>query len=144
MKALKWQILDEYNRIRDLESRYRLNPIRQFQTHFLMEKSKSKLERLTKLYKPRNNKFINHIIAQYNRGCICYPIEESEFDELPKCMYKFTMFGDTNWERNRGPYPFSKLYAVPAPDESYPIWLEANKYKEPHAKTPQTQEADKS
>jgi len=89
MKALKWQILDEYNRIRDLEGGYkRYSKVR-------IDESTHKLKQLTKLYEPRNNKFINHIIAQFNRGCICYPIEESEFDELPKCMYKFTMFGDT-------------------------------------------------
>lgn len=161
LKALKWQILDEYNKIRDLESRYRLypshhygysaaelrrmwlhvppdhrQPLRQFQTHLLLEKSKSKLEQLTKLYKPRKHKFINHIIAQYNRGCICYPIEESEFDEVPKCMYKFTHFGDPHWGIRQdddgiwkaGPHRAPGIiFAEQVIDGVDEIWIEANK-----------------
>ena len=173
MKALKWQIIDEHNRIRDLDMRFNLyrmprglislsyedlyewvkkNPqskyetLRHIQANLRIKESEEKLKRLTKLYEPRNNKYINHIIAQYNQGCICWPIEESDIDELPKCMYKYTQFGDKGYKMDET-YPFTirprgyvsisekteadyKLYGVPVPDESYPIWLEANKYKD--------------
>lgn len=169
MKALKWQIIDEHNRIRDLDMRFNLyrmprglislsnddlyewvrkNPrskyetLRHVQANLRIKESEEKLKRLTKLYEPRNNKYINHIIAQYNQGCICWPIEESEFDELPKCMYDYTMFGDTNYSRDftfplkkgNKRYPLKKtekrsnlIFAEQVIDNADEIWIEANK-----------------
>lgn len=51
-----------------------------------MRDSEAIIKKLTKQVSHRNSKYLNNIVAIFNNGCRCLPVEDDTFFELPKCM----------------------------------------------------------
>lgn len=83
-----------------------------------MKELEDYLREITKKVKHRKSKYLNNIIAIFNNGCRCLPLEDDTFCELPKCMEEIL---DPISEHT---YDARAADLTNEPDN---LWIEANK-----------------